>query len=52
VLEITRECGDDRYERGVVDLSVNGEDLSAAGKAAGFLRPWPHKERRALSKKA
>jgi len=50
-LEITQELGLDKYDRLVVDLSVAGEDLGQSGIDAGFLKPWPHKGRRALSKK-
>ena len=50
-LEITDEHGQDKYERRVIDLSVNGEDIGQAGIEAGHLKPWPHKGRRAMVKK-
>ena len=50
-LVITSSSGPDRYEREVITLSANGEDVAEAGKAAGHLGDWPHKGRRALSKK-
>lgn len=50
-LTITGSNGPDRYEREVITLSVNGEDIGALGIAAGHLGPWPHKGRRALSPK-
>ena len=50
-LEITGEYGQDKYERRVIDLSVNGEDVGQAGIQTGHLKPWPHKGRRALVKK-
>ena len=50
-LVITSSFGPDRYEREVITLSANGEDVAEAGKAAGHLGDWPHKGRRALSKK-
>ncbi|MEM7458748.1 MAG: thermonuclease family protein [Pseudomonadota bacterium] len=50
-LAITSSSGKDRYEREVITLSANGQDVAEAGKAAGHLGDWPHKGRRALSKK-
>ena len=50
-LEIIGEHGQDKYERRVIDLSVNGEDVGRAGIDAGHLKPWTHKGRRALVNK-
>ena len=50
-LVITSSNGPDRYEREVITLSVDGQDIGEAGIAAGHLGPWPHKGRRALTKK-
>lgn len=50
-LVITSSAGQDRYEREVITLSANGQDVGEAGIAAGHLGPWPHKGRRALSAK-
>ncbi|MEO1187805.1 MAG: thermonuclease family protein [Pseudomonadota bacterium] len=50
-LTITSRSGKDRYEREVITLAANGEDVAEAGKAAGHLGDWPHKGRKALSKK-
>lgn len=50
-LVITGSSGPDRYQREVITLSANGEDVGEAGIAAGHLGPWPHKGRRALTKK-
>ncbi|MEL6825833.1 MAG: thermonuclease family protein [Pseudomonadota bacterium] len=50
-LVITSSSGQDRYEREVITLSANGQDVAEAGKAAGHLGDWPHKGRKALSKK-
>jgi len=50
-LVITSNSGADRYDREVITLSANGQDVAEAGKAAGHLGDWPHKGRRALSKK-
>jgi len=50
-LMITSNSGPDRYEREVITLSANGVDVAQAGMDAGHLGPWPHKGRRALTKK-
>ena len=50
-LEITTSYGLDKYDREVIDLSANGVDVGQAGVEAGVLGDWPHKGRRALSKK-
>lgn len=50
-LVITNNSGPDRYEREVIMLSANGQDVGEAGIAAGHLGPWPHRGRRALAKK-
>lgn len=50
-LVITNNSGPDRYERNVITLSANGQDVGEAGIAAGHLGPWPHRGRRALTKK-
>lgn len=50
-LVITSNSGPDRYQREVITLSANGQDVGEAGIAAGHLGDWPHKGRKALSKK-
>ena len=50
-LVITERFGTDRYQREVILLEANGEDVAQRGIAAGHLAPWPHKGRRALAKK-
>lgn len=50
-LVITSNSGPDRYDREVITLSANGQDVGEAGIAAGHLGPWPHEGRRALAKK-
>lgn len=50
-LIITNSSGKDRYEREVITLSANGQDVADAGKTAGHLGDWPHRGRRALTKK-
>lgn len=39
------------FERVVVDFSVDGRDLATLAIEAGYLRPWPHRNGRALTKK-
>lgn len=50
-LEITARYGSDRYDREVIDLSANGQDVGEAAIEAGHLGAWPHHGRRALQKK-
>jgi endonuclease YncB( thermonuclease family) len=50
-IRVTKPYGPDRYDREVVDLSVEGESLAAIGIEAGHIKPWPHKGRRALQPK-
>lgn len=50
-LEITRQYGEDRYGRIVIDLSADGEDVGQAGIAAGHLKPWPHVNGKAQTRK-
>lgn len=51
VIRITRDYGEDRYGRLVVDLSADGVDVGDAGVETGHLRDWPHKKGRALTPK-
>lgn len=50
-IKVTRDYGEDRYDRLVVDLSADGVDVASAAVAAGHLRLWPHKKGRALAPK-
>ena len=50
-LQITKDYGEDRYGRLVIDLTADTEDVATAGISAGHLRPWPHKKGRAQSPK-
>ena len=50
-MRITRDYGEDRYGRLVVDLTADGVDVGDAGEEAGHLRGWPHKKGRALAPK-
>lgn len=50
-ITITRDYGEDRYDRLVVDLSADGVDVAQEAVAAGHLRPWPHKKGRAQTPK-
>jgi len=50
-LEITARYGLDRYDREVIDLSADGQDVGTVATEAGHLGVWPHKGRRALGEK-
>lgn len=50
-VRISKSYGMDKYDREVVDISVDGKDLAALGLDAGVYKPWPHKGQRALSRK-
>lgn len=50
-VQITHSYGPDRYDREVLDLSVDGQGLAALAIEAGHIKPWPHKGRRALKPK-
>ena len=50
-LEVIKSYGPDRYEREVIDLAVNGQDITIAAIAEGHIKLWPHKGRRAQAPK-
>ena len=50
-LTIAADYGPDKYDRLVIDLGAAGVDVAVIGVEAGYLKPWPHKGRRALVKK-
>ena len=50
-IKITRDYGEDRYGRLVVDMTADGVDVAQAGVEAGHLRAWPFKKGRALAPK-
>ena len=50
-LSIGAEYGVDKYDRLVIDLLAGGEDVGQLGIQAGYLKAWPHKGARALSRK-
>lgn len=50
-IKITRDYGEDRYDRLVIDLTADGVDVAKVAVAAGHLRPWPHKKNRAQAPK-
>ena len=50
-VKIVRDYGYDRYQRLVVDLSVDGVDIGERAIAEGFLKAWPHRNGQALSAK-
>ena len=47
-LKITGDHGADRYDRKVVDLSVNEQDLGDYGILLGHYRSWKHDGKKAL----
>lgn len=47
-LTIVKSYGEDRHERLIVDLAVNGEDVGQAGLIAGVYRSWKHDGKKAL----
>ena len=50
-IRIVRDYGEDRYDRLVVDLTADGDDVAKAAIEAGHLRDWPHVKGRALKRK-
>ena len=50
-LSIIKNYGEDRYDRLVIDLSVNGEDIAAIGTRKGFYKSWKHENGRSVEKK-
>ena len=50
-MAIQKDYGLDRYDRYVIDLTVNGRDYGGIGAKAGTLKEWPHKNGRALREK-
>lgn len=50
-LNIIKNYGEDRYDRLVIDLSVNGEDIATIGTRKGFYKSWKHKNGRSVEKK-
>ena len=50
-LSIIKNYGEDRYNRLVIDLSVNGEDIAAIGTRKGFYKSWKHENGRSVEKK-
>ena len=50
-VKIELDYGYDRYQRLVVDLSVDGMDVGERAIAEGILKAWPHRNGRALSAK-
>lgn len=45
------DYGFDRYDRRVVELSINGEDVIEVMKTRGYLKPWEHRNGRSLRAK-
>lgn len=50
-LKVTAKHGQDRYERLVIDLSADGQNVGKAGLKAGHYKSWPHDGRKALTKR-
>ena len=50
-ITVTSDYGKERYGRSVVELDVDGADVSERGISAGHIRPWPHKGQKALNSK-
>ena len=48
-LKIMQTHGQDRYERLIIDLSSNAEDVGQSGIKAGQYQAWPHDGKKALS---
>ena len=47
-LKITKDHGADRYDRKIIDLSVNEKDLGDTGIQLGHYRSWRHDGKKAL----
>lgn len=47
-LEISSDHGTDRYDRQIIDLSVNGQDLGDSGILLGHYRSWRHDGKKQL----
>jgi len=47
-LEITGDHGEDRYERKILDLAANDNDIGQAGIEAGVYQSWRHDGKRQL----
>lgn len=50
-VKVERDYGYDRYDRLVVDLSIEGKDLGRLAIQAGHLAAWPHRNGRQLMPK-
>lgn len=48
---VTNHHGQDRYDRHIVDLSVDKESLFYIGMHSGALRPWSHENGKTLEPK-
>ena len=47
-LVITGDHGADRYDRKIIDLSVNDQDLGNTGIELGYYRSWRHEGKKSL----
>ncbi len=50
-LIITRTHGQDHYERLIIDLASNGQDVGQMGLKSGHYQAWPHDGKKALSER-
>ena len=50
-LDISQTHGYDRYDRLIIDLSANGEDVGQSGIKTGYFQPWPHDGKKSLIKR-
>ncbi|MEN9018025.1 MAG: thermonuclease family protein [Hellea sp.] len=50
-INISKNYGEDRYGRLVVDLNVNGKDIAVIGLRRGFFRSWKHENGRSIERK-
>ena len=48
---ITKDHGADRYNRRVVELSIDGQSIATLAQNKGYLMPWAHKNGKALQPK-
>ncbi|NNE56874.1 MAG: hypothetical protein HKN36_02095 [Hellea sp.] len=47
-LTITKTHGDDRYDRLIIDLAANGQDIGKAGVSVGVYQSWKHDGKKQL----
>lgn len=50
-LDVSKDYGEDRYGRLIIDLSSGGVDVGREGVSKGHLKEWPHEGSKTLSSK-